>query len=67
MDTPHEQDLHATALECVSVADYEEVMGWMKNSDDVDPCHHIPNLPPTQAEVAPAAPSSKCDAKEGKR
>jgi len=47
MDTSHEQDLYATAPECVSVADYEEVMEWMKNSDDVDPRHHIPGLSPT--------------------
>ena len=47
MDTSHEQDLYATAPECVSVADYEEAMEWMKNSDDVDPRHHIPGLSPT--------------------
>jgi hypothetical protein len=47
LDTTHEQDLCLRAGEHVSVADYQEVMTWVLDSDPVDSRHHIPGLSPT--------------------
>jgi hypothetical protein len=44
LDTMHEQDLYLRAGEYVSVADYQEVMDWVIDSEDVDPRYHIPGL-----------------------
>jgi hypothetical protein len=51
LDPSHEADLYARSHECVAVADYEMVMDWVKNSDDVDQQHHIPRHPPCLAEA----------------
>jgi hypothetical protein len=62
----HEQDLYLRAGEHVSVADYQEVMTWVLDSDPVDSRHHIPGLSPALCcddaitEVdAPAAAKAK--------
>ena len=47
LDTTHEQDLYLRAGEYVSVADYQDVMTWVLDSDPVDSRHHIPGLSPT--------------------
>ena len=47
LDATHEQDLYLRAGEYVSVADYQDVMTWVLESDPVDSRHHIPGLSPT--------------------
>ena len=54
LDRSHEADLYARADECVAVADYEMVMDWVKNSDEVNQKYHVAGHPPCLAEVSSA-------------
>ena len=59
LDSTHEQDLYLRAGEYVSVADYQEVMDWVLNSEDVNPRYHIPGLSPTLRGDLPVSSSRK--------